>query len=318
LPVLSTMTVRRRHMLGLLAAAPAALARPASAQSVKIRLAVVPTDSYGEPYYALDGGFFAKAGLDVDLQTFNTGSAITNALAGGALEAGIADPIQVGDAFNRGVPFGFFAGGMLYSTNEPTTALCVVKNGPVKSAKDLAGQTLGVFGLGSMAEFATRAWLDANGVDSAAVKFVEIPPSAMVPAIARGTVPAGVVSEPTLSSAGASGVVPFATVYDYCAKTFYINSWFANRTWIAQNRETVRKLVGAIYEAARWANTHRPETLAILAKYGKLDVAKAANMHRAVYDTSLDPKKLRPPLDIAWKFGALRTQLTAADLIVKV
>lgn len=311
--------ITRPRALALLAAAPAvAYARPVRAQSAKLRLAVVPTDSYGEPYYGLDGGFFAKAGLDVELQTFTTGGAITNAMAGGALDVGLADPIQVADAFNRDVPFGFFAGGMLYSTDNPTTELCIAKNGAVKSVRDLAGQTLGVFGLGSMPEFSTRAWLKANGVDPAGVKFVEIPPSAMVPAIARGTVLAGIVSEPALSSAEASGVVPFAKVYDNCAKTFYINSWFANRTWIGQNIDTVRKLVAAIYDTARWANTHHPETLAILAKYGKLDVSKASNMHRAICDVTLDPKKLQPPLEIAWKFNALRKKLTAADLIVKV
>jgi NitT/TauT family transport system substrate-binding protein len=294
-----------------------AYARSAAA-AVKLRVAVVPTDSYALPYYGLDQGFFAKAGIDVDLQTFTTGSAITNALAGNALDVGLADPIQVGEAVLRGVPFAFFAGGTIYSTSAPTTELCVKSEGPVKSAQDLSGQTLGVFGLGSMPEFATRAWLSSNGVDPLNVKFVEIPPAAMVPAIARGTVIAGVVSEPALSAADQSGVVPFAKVYDACAKSFYINSWFANRTWLGQNAATVRKLIDAIYETARWSNAHRPLTLPILAKYTKVQPDQAARMQRATFDTTLAKDRLQPPLDIAWKNHALSKALTATDLIVGV
>lgn len=308
----------RARTLGLLAAASALPYRaPARAQTTKLRIAVIATDSYAEPYYAIDRGFFANAGLDVDLHAFTTGGAITVAIAAGALDVGMADPIQVGDAVNRGIPFKFFAGASEYSTDAPTTQLCVLQGGPVKSVKDLAGRTLGVFGLKSMPAYATRAWLEAHGVDSAAVTFVEIPPSAMVPAIARGTVVAGVVSEPMLSRAPLSNVVAFAKIYDACAKHFYINSWFANQDWIRSNAETVRKLTAAIYETAHWANAHHADSLAILAKYGKLDVAGAQNMQRAPYGTTLDPGKVEPPLALAWRFHGLQKELTAADLIAK-
>jgi ABC-type nitrate/sulfonate/bicarbonate transport system substrate-binding protein len=113
-------------------------------------------------------------------------------------------------------------------------------------------------------------------------------------------------------------VVPLAKAYDACAKNFYINSWFANRDWLAKNAETVRKLVRAIYDTARWANSHHAETALILAKYAKMDPEKIRKMNRAVYDTVIDPKKLQPPLDIAWKYHALERPLLASELIVRV
>ena len=309
----------RSAALTLVAAASAvAYAGPARAQSAKIRLAAVATESYAEPLYILDGGFFAKAGLDVEMNYFTTGGQITNALAGGALDAGIADSIQVGNGFNRGVPFCFFAGGMEYSTTAPTTQLCVAKNGPVKTAKDLDGATIGVNGLGSMAEFSTREYLRTSGVDPARVKIVEIPPAATVAAIARGTVAASAVSEPALSAAADSDVVPLAKIFDYCAKNFYINAWFSNRDWLAKNRETARKLLAAIYDGARWINDHHNETALTLAKYAKMDPDKIKRMNRAIYDTALDPKKIQPALDIAWKYHALEKPLTAAQLMVAV
>jgi NitT/TauT family transport system substrate-binding protein len=313
------MHLSRSRSLALLgAAASLAWATPLRAQSAKLRIAAVPTDSYAEPYYINDGGFFSRAGIDVEINVFGTGGQIATAVAGGALDVGIADPIQVGSGFIRGVPFGFFAGGMMYSTDEPTSELCVSKTGPIKTAKDLEGKAIAVNGVKSMAEFATRDWIRDNGGDPAKVTFVEIPPAAVPPALQRGTVAAGMVSEPNLTIVADFDIVPLGKTYDACAKYFYIDLWFARREWIAANQETVRKMVGAIYEGARWANTHRPETLAILAKYAKLDVGKLGKMHRASYDTQLDPKKIQPPLDIAWKYKALERQLDANQLIVRV
>jgi NitT/TauT family transport system substrate-binding protein len=313
------MPLRRSCFLALLAASSAAAARPAGAQAaLKVRMGAVPSDSYGEPFDGLDGGFFGRAGLDVEVTTFGSGGQITTAVAGGALDVGLADPIQVGAGFLHGVGFGYFAGGVMYSTDAPTTQLCILKGGPVANVKDLADKTLGVFGLRSMPEFATREWLRAGGVDPEAVKFVELPPSAMVPAIARGTIAAGVVVEPQLSTASDSGVVPIAKIYDYCAKFFYINAWFAKREWLAQNAETARKLVQAVYETARWSNTHHAETLPILAKYTKMEPDKIAKMTRAIYDTALDPKKVAPPLALAAKYRLFDKPLAADQLIVAV
>jgi ABC-type nitrate/sulfonate/bicarbonate transport system substrate-binding protein len=134
----------RARTLGLIAAAPAlAYARPARAREAHLRMAVVPTDSYALPYYAFEQGYFAKAGLGVEIHPFTTGGQITGAVAGNALDVGLADPIQVGDAVNRGISFKYFAGGTTYSTDAPTTQLCVLQNGPIKSVADLAERRSG-------------------------------------------------------------------------------------------------------------------------------------------------------------------------------
>jgi NitT/TauT family transport system substrate-binding protein len=312
------MGFSRARFLAALAAAPVLGAAPAVAQTPPpLRLAAVATESYAEPLYAADGGFFSRAGIDVEMQFFTTGGQITNALAGGALDAGIADSIQVGNAFNRGVPFAFFAGGMEYTSQASTTQLCVEKDGPIRGPKDLEGKTVGVNGLKSIAELSVREWLRTNGVDVSKVAFVEIPPSAALAALQRGTVAAMMISEPVLSTAG-EDTRYLASAYDACAKNFYINCWFANRDWLAKNADLAHKLAQAIYDAARWANTHHAETAPILAKYAKLEPDKITKMQRAVYDTSLDPKKMQPVLDIAWRYHVLEKPLTAADLIVKV
>jgi NitT/TauT family transport system substrate-binding protein len=307
----------RRAAIGLLAAAVAVRPLPARAQGAAIRMAVVPVDTYALGYYAVDSGIFAKAGIEIELHTFATGGQITGAVAAGAIDVGLADPLQVGQAINRGVNFKYFAGGTEYTSASATTQLCVQSGGAIKSPKDIAGKTLGIFGLKSLPEYAVRAWLASQHVDPASVNFFEVPSPTMTAAIQRGTIAAGLVSEPYLSQVEANGVTPFAKVYDACARVFYNNCWFAPADWIAANVERVRRLTDAIYATSRFANTHHNETLHILAKYGKIDPTAASHMNRALWDTALAPNKIQPVLDLAARYHGLEQMLTPADFIAK-
>jgi ABC-type nitrate/sulfonate/bicarbonate transport system substrate-binding protein len=94
--------------------------------------------------------------------------------------------------------------------------------------------------------------------------------------------------------------------------------WFSNRDWIANNREVARRLVRAIGDAARWANTHRDLTLPMLVKYAKLDPDKTGGMRRARYDTSLDPRLLQPVLDIAAAYHAIEKPVPAESVIARI
>ena len=310
----------RARALALLAAAPAlAMPRVALAQNGSaIRIGAAPVESYAEPYYAVNTGLYAKAGLPgVEIVPFTTGGQITVATAGGALEVGMADPIQVALAIGRGIPFAIFAAGAQYVSDAPTSRLCVAKTSTIRSAKDLEGGTIGVGGLRSVQELANREWLEKNGVDSSTVKFVELPNSAMSAALQRGTVSAAILVEPGLSAA-ANDVRSLAASYDAIAKTFAINTFFATREWLAKNGDTARKFAQTTYDTARWANGHHEETVPLLAAYAKLDPDRIRTMTRAAYATSLDAASIQPVLDAAFKYKLLDKPVNAADMIVRL
>lgn len=111
----------------------------------------VTTESYAQPFYALEAGSFRRAGLAVEITAFNNGGGVVQAAAAGAVDVGLGDMIQIGSASLRGLPLGFFMGSNLYTTDAPTTMLCVAKNAPIRTAKDFEGQTIGVFSLRSIA-----------------------------------------------------------------------------------------------------------------------------------------------------------------------
>ena len=311
-------TLSRARMLALAAAAPAVLrSSPARAQAAPIRLGCYTTDAYAQPFYANEAGYFKRAGLNVDVTILANAAANAQMVAAGALDICLADPIQVAHPVNAGVALGFFVGGGLYTTASPTTLLVVATDGPVKAAKDFEGQTIAVIGLASISSLAMREWLRQNGADVERVKLVELPFASMVAAIGRGTVAGSFLAEPFLSGAGGS-VRVLAKAYDAISKSFAISSFFAQRDWIAKNRDAARKFVAAMYDTARWANTHQSESAEILSKYSKIDLDRVRSMTRITYATTLEPQQLQPILDVALKYNQLERKVDARDLIVKV
>lgn len=304
----------RSRLLALLAAAPlAGMPRPAPAEAM-IRYGASGTESFGESYFVLDEGFAQRAGLGGSVITFTNSAQIIQAISGGSLDVGMADMIQIANAVNRGFPFAFFAGGSVYRSDSPATLLCVAAGSTLRSPRELEGKAVGLNGLRTLAEISTRETVRLAGGDPAKVEFVELGPSVAIPALQRGTVAAAIVSEPFISGAG-DAIRPLAKPYDAVAKSFYICSWFAERPWLAANRDTARKLTRAIYQSATWTNAHHAETAPILVKYLKLDPDKARNLTRATFATSLDPKLMQPVLDIAERYGLIEKAVDAHTLI---
>ena len=304
--------------LALLAAASAARAARAQAPLAVLRVGATANDTYAQAYYALDMGFFQKAGLAVDLQTLNNGAAVSAAIAAGALDVGVSTPVQLANAVARGVPFVLVAAGALETPRVPAGLVLVAKNGPLRTAKDLEGKTVAVNALKTLSEVALDLWLASNGADAAKVHTVETTFSEMGATIERGTVAAAVISEPALSIALKSGNLrslgdPFAAI----APQFLISGWFGTSTFVQKSPDLVKKFQTAIVEAGRWANEHHNESAAVLAKYAKMDVEVIRAMGRCPYTDQLRVSDIQPQLEVALKFGIIPKAMSAADLIAR-
>jgi NitT/TauT family transport system substrate-binding protein len=313
-------TISRSRVLGLIAAGAAVLPRPARAQStpLKLRVGSVPADTYAGGFYALDLGLFDKAGLSVEITPFANGAAMAAAAAGGSIDIGVGDATELANGVSRGLPFVLIAGGGLYSSTAPTTTLCVAKSSAIARAAELEGQTVAVVSLVSLMSSAVKSWLTQNGADITKIKFVEMPFPQMPAALSRGTLAAATLSEPIMSDATSNDAKIFAKPYDAIAKQFLISDWFTTRDWLGKNPDVAKRFVGAIYDAARWANAHHDDSAAILSKYTKVDVDRIRRMNRCAYATSLQPAMVQPVLDTAFKYKALESATNAASMIVRV
>ncbi len=113
------------------------------------------------------------AGLTVDLQALNGGSAIF--AASGALDIGVSSLVPLANAFTRGLSVTIIAAGATTTPTVPSGLVCVAKTGPVREPRDLLGRIIGVNALKDTAEMALDAWLTKNHIDIASVRTVEVP-----------------------------------------------------------------------------------------------------------------------------------------------
>lgn len=295
-------------VVALLAPLPAA-----RAQSDAIVLEGTPNDTSGTIYYALDLGYFQKAGLNVTLTSLNNPGSAAAAIAGGSIAIG-GLPLSVGVlARDRGVPLLMIAPAGIYSSAAPTSAIVVLKNSPVRKAADLNGKTIATRDLSNMSYFAAKLWIDTNGGDSQTVRWVEINDPQDGAALQAGRIDAASISEPALDAAIGGGTVrSVAPVFDAIGSRFLIGAYFTSEDYAKAHPEVVRKFADAIAAAGVWANKNRPASGAILEKYAQAPVPPGST--RVTYAERLSAADVQPVLNLLLKYGLLKTPMRAKDL----
>lgn len=293
--------------------------RHVGAQAAPIRIAGEGfSDQFQEPFFGRDAGIFAKAGLTVDVQSFNSSGAIIAALAGGAIDVGIGDLISAALAINAGVPITLFAGSGVFRASDPVlSALIVAKESSIRQPADINGKTIGVPSLVGIASVAMQAWLLQNGILQQSVKLFEIPSNAMPAALASGKVDAVFLGEPNLTLVR-NDVRVIGSPYSAIGKEYLFAGWFASKSWLAEDKDRARKFVAAIYATARWANTHHDESFAFLAQNAKLQADKVKGMARVEYATYLTPALAQPSLNAAAQFKVFKEPVDASSIITRV
>lgn len=288
---------------------------PSPAQTLPtIRIATTPIDAGAEPFYAREIGLFRAAGINVEIATIASGAGVAAAVAGGAADIGQSNIVSLATAHERGVPFVIIAPASLYTSKVPQSALVVAKNAPYRTARDLEGKTLATNGLKTIAQIGPMAWLDRNGANSATVKWAELPFSAITAAIVAGRVDGGLLSEPELSESLSNGSVRVLSYcYDAIGSDFLIGAWFSTSDWAKAHPALARSYAAIMADTARWARTHNAESARILENETKIAMVPATK--RVLFGERLDPAAVQPLIDIAARYGVLKTAFPANDLI---
>jgi NitT/TauT family transport system substrate-binding protein len=308
----------RRQALRLLiaptiAGLAAATTRSAGAQTApSVRVAGTWLDITAAGYYAADMDFFKKAGLNAEVVVIANGAAAAAAIISGSLDFGCINSVALASAHENGVPFAWVAPAGAYSSQSPTAEMVTAKTSSIRTAKDCAGKTMSVVLLKQLADIALRSWLDANGVDLASVKTIEMPYSAMDAALASGRIDVACIEEPVLSQTLASNGRLLATGYDAIAKQFGEAAWVCSADYAKAHPDVVRKFSDIIAATNAWANKNHDQTAKILEKYGKQTLP--AGMHRCFYPERLRAGDFQPVIDAALKYGVIKSGFRAGEL----
>ena len=157
--------------------------------------------------------------------------------------------------------------------NAAARRLLVRADGPLKTAADLNGKTVGVSAIGDVFSLGVRGWVDAHGGDSATIKLTEVPMSqAALPPKPAASTPASSSSRFSGAALAAGKVRSIGDPSAASAPHFMQSAWFTSADFAAKNPDALDRFIRAMREASTYANAHHAETAELLLKFLNIDV----------------------------------------------
>lgn len=296
---------------------------PGAAQE-RVKIAYSSADASNVVWFtALDGGIYRKHGLDVELIFIQSSTMSVSTLVSG--------DIQIANSSGGAVASAVVAGANLVMTacyiNTLPYELVVQES--VKSVEDLRGKNVGISRVGSASDVAARVLIKGLGLEP--VKDVPIMqvggPSERAAAFRTGKI-VGFPSPPgTIHLAKGMPHRILISTADF-QKRFdfpYICST-TTKSYLANNRETMKKLTMALIEATHFLKTRKEETKKYIAKYTRqnnpqyLEASYMANvkLHERVPLVTREGTEVQIKEALSRKPGAtLRVEDMVDDSIVR-
>src|SRR4029077_8514658 len=262
-------------VLACLAAEPARAAEPVTLGTVGQASA-----NLWPELIALDQGFFAAEGLQVDLVYVQSSAALVQQVAAGSLgiatQTGLADPL-------RAVGMGAAIAVVRIDVQAPPYDL-VAKPG-ITNMKELKGKVISLGGPKDITRIYVERMLAPNGVYPGDFDMVFAgATTARASALLAGAVDAAILLPPFNFQAVAKGFKSLGLTVDY-VKDLPFSGTAVNVAWANANKATLEKLVGAKTKAIAWFDDeqNRPGALRILKSASSMnedDIFKAYNFFR--------------------------------------
>ncbi|MFI5267197.1 MAG: ABC transporter substrate-binding protein [Chloroflexota bacterium] len=255
--------------------AASASAKPAASASASVEPVKVASGKIGMAYSniagsnlaswaALDGGYFQKNGLDVDLQLVAGGSRTMAALLSGDLKLIFAGGAETLSAVSQGADL------VVIGTLGPVYPYKFEVTKDIKTAADLKGKTVGVASFGGSADIATRVVLRRLGLDpDKDVNIISLSDAqTRSAALLSGKAQAGMDSPPGTIKLEAAGL---HTLVDLAKEQIPAdnNTIVAQRSWVNANKPTAQKIIDSLIQGTARAKNDKAFGLATLKKYYK-------------------------------------------------
>jgi ABC-type nitrate/sulfonate/bicarbonate transport system substrate-binding protein len=260
---------------------PKGAARDASGlEQPQIKAGIISvTATYVPLYLAVDDGFFAKEGLQVDLVPFRGGSDLIKAVVSGSVDVGVVSLAEVTSGIAAGQPLKAFYAGF----NVPAFDWYAVPS--IASIADAKGKRFGVTQYGSSTDFLTRYALALHGIDPA--KDVQIVQGGDSPtrlaAMQAGQIDVNIFAPPDTFVAAERGYTRILRQKDL-APDYPYHVFGAMDAFIAGHPKTIRALLRGFVLGVREARRNRPHAIEALVRRIQMDPKYAG----PTYDDLID------------------------------
>lgn len=282
----------------------------------KIRIGQTPAASLVASYIAQEKGFFAKRGLDVELQVVTLNSNIPAAIVAGSSDIGGTTTTVLLQAIDSGIDLVTVSGTNI-TFKESTNSAIIARNGAgISEPKDFIGKKVGVPGLGALIHVSLRNWLQQRGVDYKSVNYAELSFPQQRDALQNALVDAVVTVEPTYSRILAAGLgKDVGHAFDSLPPGTQTILYSTTREWANAHKDAVRAFHEANEEGTRYALDHLDEARAAISKYMKLPPEAARDVEMPRLSTTVTVKDLAVIADIMMQQQMLHAPIDTAKLL---
>lgn len=217
-------------------------------------------------YIAQDRKLYQKYGVDAESIYIPSSTTVINALIGGS--------VKLGNGSGGAIAAAAVAGGNVVAVASFINTLPyeLVVQESIKSAADLKGKAIGIARLGSSSDVAARVLLRGLGLEpDKDVPIVQSGSGAERVAAFRGGRIAGFPSPPGVIhlAKGVPHRVIITTASLPKSLAFPYASLTTTKSYLASNRETVKRALMALIEGVHFFKTRKEESKRLLAKYSK-------------------------------------------------
>lgn len=268
-------------------------------------------------FLAQSEGYFAKVGIDLDVQKMSTGETSAAALAAGDIQVGGINTMSLAIAHQNGIDLKAIAGGVMYLSSHTGSLMMVAKSSPVTSGAGLNGKTLAVNVLHGSAQLSSQAWVDKAGGDSKTVHWIEMPFSLMEAALVAGRIDAALITQPFATTALAT-CRSLGAPNDAIAPRYLNGCYVAMASWLDTHRDAAARISAALSKAAHWYDTDPAGSVQGVAALTRQDPAVVAKSVRSVFGEEVTPALLQPVIDVGARYGLLKRSFPASEIIAKL
>ena len=269
----SSISFGRRLALHAIAATGFAAIPSWAQQRTKIVFGYTAVSDFATLFIAVEEGYFAKKGLDVEPKFVPLNPTLPAAIQSDSIQMGGPTPSVYLQAAEGGLDHVVLTGGGATSKKMTGIGFVARAGSGIKSPQDVIGKKVGVPGLGAFLHVGFRAWLKSQGVDYTKVTFVEAAFPQHGDLLRGGSLDAVVTADPfmvRIVSSGAGYVASYYSTFlpDGLPTLLYV----ARRDWVQKNQAAARNFQAAIGEAATFLRDPKniDKARAHIGKYIKL------------------------------------------------
>ncbi|MGY1822985.1 ABC transporter substrate-binding protein [Geodermatophilus sp. SYSU D00079] len=252
--------------------------QPSAEDPTSVLVGTLPIPDNAPLFLAIQEGYFADEGLDVETQMVAGGSAALPAMVAGDLQFSSSNWTTVLQAASQGLP-----AQMVWEMSGPkegVNGIMVAGDAPYQSPADLRGQRVAVNTLAGLVELQVRECMAANGLQDGDYELVEIPFPDMPAAVQQGNVAAAFIGEPFTTLAEDQGqrvIAEPSTCSDRLAEMPVIG-FMTTSQYSAENLEVVSAFARALERGAELAASDPQQVVDILPTYTQLTPELASRM----------------------------------------